>query len=137
MLDTGIWRLEGPNRKFFLERKEQECKMKEWIVGSLSTVLGLEENVKCQGAQSAMVKGNVFWGGGPSWVTKYSNSKAQMSLRTTYYLYLDPKSCQRGPSLHRWLKRPPCGHEHITRSLITPCPKARGETSTKTIELRL
>lgn len=37
--------------------------MKEWIVGSLSTMLGLEENVKCQGAQSAMVKGNVFWGG--------------------------------------------------------------------------
>lgn len=101
-----------------------------WV--HLPQCFGLEGSVTCQVSQSANGQGKVFCGVA-SWVTKYSNSKAQMPQRKTYYLYLDPppqKSCQRWTIYtdHRWLTRPfvsvPCGHEHITRVLLWLLPKA-------------
>lgn len=85
-----------------------------------------EGEMECQGAQSARVKGTYSGGGRPSWVTKYSNSKAQMSLWTTYYLYLDPKKLSTWtiPTYTDGSNALRVVTSTLTGSLITPLPQS-------------
>lgn len=61
----------------FLERKEQEGKMDEWIIGSPIIVLGLAGRKREVPKQSAGSSLRILWG---ATLTKYSNPKAQIFL---------------------------------------------------------
>lgn len=125
-------KIERPTHRF-LERKEQEGKMNEGIVGSSIIVLGLAGREGEVPRQSAGPSLRILEGGGhltPNIPTR--KHKCFYEQRTTQYL--DPKNCQGELSLHRWLNSPPVWPQTHTRSRTTPCQKP-SKSSPRTIEL--